>query len=162
MTISLIAAMTPDRLIGSGGRLPWHEPEDLKFFKQTTTGHAIIMGRKTFDSVGKALPNRRNIIITRDKAWRAEGVDVAHSLDAALELCRNRNEAEVFVVGGAEIYALALPIADEMLITFVDRPNLTGDTWFPQWNPADWSEEESRQSGSLRFVRYRRSAKSVR
>ena len=162
MTISLIAAMTPARLIGSGGKLPWHEPEDLKFFKQSTNGHAIIMGRKTFDSVGKALPNRRNIIITRDKTWRAEGVDVVHSLDAALELCRARNETNVFVVGGAEIYALALPVADEMLITFVDRPNLTGDTWFPQWNPADWSEEESRQSGALRFVRYRRSAKSVR
>lgn len=162
MQVILIAAMTPDRLIGSGGTLPWHEPEDLKFFKQTTTGHAVIMGRKTFDSVKKPLPNRRNIVITRDKSWHADGVDVVHSLDAALELCRQRNEAEVFVVGGAEIYALALAVADEMLITFVDRPNLAGDTWFPKWNPSDWIEEESRQSGSLRFVRYRRSAKSVR
>lgn len=153
--------MTPDRLIGRGGKLPWHEPEDLKFFKQTTTGHAIIMGRKTFDSVGRPLPHRRNIVITRDKAWRADGVDVVHSLDAALDLCRTRNEAKIFIVGGAEIYALALPVADEMLITFVDRRDLTGDTYFPQWNLADWIEEESRQSGALRFVRFRKAA-SVR
>jgi dihydrofolate reductase len=162
--------MTPNRLIGQGGRIPWHEPEDLKFFKRITTGHAIIMGRKTFDSMGRPLPNRRNIVITRNTDWKPPSEpqasslkpqvlippDVVHSLDEALDLCRSRKEQEVFIIGGAEIYALALPIADEMLITYVDCPNLSGDTYFPEWNPADWIEEESRQSGSLRFVHYRR------
>jgi dihydrofolate reductase len=164
MKIILIVAMTADRLIGKDGQIPWHEPEDLKFFKQVTTGHAIIMGRKTFDSIGRALPGRRNIVITKNAEWKAPSsvvIDVVHSLDAALGLCRERKEQKAFIVGGAQIFALALPLADEMLVTFVDRADLTGDTFFPEWNPADWIEEESRMSGSLRFVHYRRAGNST-
>ena len=163
MKAILIAAMTKSRLIGKESKVPWHQPEDLRFFKETTTSHAVIMGRKTFDSVGKPLPARRNIVITRNKGWKSAAaappgttLDIVHSLDAALDLCRDRGEKKVFIVGGAEIYALALPIADEMLITFVDWDDVTGDTYFPEWNPVDWKEEESKASGRLRFVRYRR------
>lgn len=166
MRIVLIAAMTPDRLIGSGGRLPWHNPADLKHFKRTTLGHAVIMGRKTFDSCGnRPLPGRRNIIISRGKsagaqspppAGDATSTDFVTSLEAALDLCRQRSESIAFVVGGAQIYALALPIADEMILTFIHDEGLSGDTHFPPWNAADWNEEAMEADPSLDVRRYLR------
>lgn len=167
MRVVLIAAMTPDRLIGSGGRLPWHNSADLKHFKRTTLGHAVIMGRKTYDSCGnRPLPGRRNIIISRSTSAGgqtppqptsdATSTDFVTSLEAALELCRQRNESIAFVVGGAQIYALALPIADEMILTFIHDEGLFGDTHFPPWNAADWTEEVMEADPSLDVRRYLR------
>jgi hypothetical protein len=107
--ITLVVAMDRARGIGVANRLPWHLPEDLAHFKRVTSGHTIIMGRKTFDSIGRPLPNRRNVVITRDCAWRRDGVDAATSLAAALTLAQGADEA--FVIGGAEIFRLALPAA---------------------------------------------------
>ena len=163
MQTIIIVAMTPDRLIGMGGALPWHEPEDLKHFKQTTMGHAVIMGRKTFDSIKRPLPGRRNIVITRNADFSATApansdtsLDVVHSLDAALELCRQRSEEKAFIVGGAQIYEQALPLVDEMIVTYIDRPGLTGDTYFPEWRAEDWEVSPYPESGLLRILRYRR------
>lgn len=149
MKIILIAAMTKDRVIGRNGDLPWHMPEDLKFFKRTTTGHAVVMGRKTYESINRPLPNRRNIVITRQSqelnsmagSWSEDGktsLDIANSLEAALALCEQRGEASVFIVGGGQIYAEALPVADEMLLTHVPGEGITGDTYFPAWSPSEW------------------------
>lgn len=165
MNTIIIVAMTPDRLIGKGGALPWHEPEDLKHFKRTTMGHAVIMGRKTFDSIGRPLPGRRNIVVTRNveaskhrKVETVEGtsLDVVDSLDSALELCRRRGEETAFIVGGAQIYALALPLADEMIVTWIEQSGLTGDTWFPAWREEDWEASSQPAAAPLKIVRYRR------
>src|SRR5262245_6728863 len=136
MLIKLVVAMTADGLIGRGGGLPWHEPADLKHFKTTTMGHAIIMGRRTYDSIGKPLPGRRNIVISRREA--PPGVEGVPSLAAALELCRTHGEHIAFIIGGAMVFADALPLADELIVTWIDQPGLTGDTYFPQWNRDDW------------------------
>jgi len=159
MKIIIIVAMTSDRLIGRDGRLPWQDPNDLRHFKQTTSGHAVIMGRKTFDSIGKALPNRRNIVVSRNHSFAAppgQPVDVVHSFEDAIALCRERNETKSFIVGGAEIYKLALPLADEVLITTIDRRGLTGDTYFPEWNPSEWEAEPIESLLPLRVTRWRR------
>ncbi|MCG8409458.1 MAG: dihydrofolate reductase [Phycisphaerales bacterium] len=140
MKAVIIVAMTGDRIIGRDGRLPWHLPEDLKFFKRTTTGHAIIMGRKTFDSIGRPLPNRRNVVVTRNRDFgEMESLDIVHSLGEAFELCRDRGESKAFVIGGAQIYATALPLVHEMIITHVDGKDITGDTYFPEWNAIEWA-----------------------
>ena len=130
MQLSAIVAMTPDRVIGKGGDLPWHLPEDLKFFKRTTSGHPIVMGRKTFDSIGRPLPKRQNIVITRDPSWEQEGASVIHSPDdlSSLEL----QDPLIFIIGGAEIYRLFLPHLDELIITHVHEAH-PGDTIFPEY-----------------------------
>lgn len=142
MKTLIIVAMTPDRVIGRGGRLPWHVPGDLAFFKRATTGHAVIMGRKTFESIGKPLPGRRNIVLTRGKALAdvtdPTALDIVPSLEQALSLCRARDEQKVFIIGGGQVYALAMPLADEMIVTHVEDPGVTGDTYFPVWNERDW------------------------
>jgi dihydrofolate reductase len=133
-TVSLklcaIVAITPDRVIGRAGTLPWHLPEDLAFFKRTTTGHAIVMGRKTFESIGKPLPKRRNIVLTRDPAWSAPGVETIHrpeEIDTLPDL-----DGTVFIIGGAEIYAAFLPRTDELLVSHVFSRH-PGDTVFPEF-----------------------------
>ncbi|MEO1856413.1 MAG: dihydrofolate reductase [Rubritalea sp.] len=125
-----MVAMTPDRVIGKGNDLPWHLPEDLQLFKRTTSGHPIVMGRKTYDSIGRPLPKRQNIVITRDQSWSAEGVDVVHIPEAVRQL-ELMNE-EVFIIGGAEIYSLFLPHIDELLVSHVFQ-NYEGDTRFPEF-----------------------------
>ena len=120
--------MTPDRIIGKGGDLPWHLPEDLKFFKRTTSGHPIVMGRKTYDSIGFPLPKRRNIVLTRDTAWSAEGVEVIHTPETLKQL--EGIEGKVFVIGGSEIYAAFLPHLDELIVSHVKAEH-EGDTRFP-------------------------------
>lgn len=160
MTITIIVAMTKDRLIGKAGRLPWRLPEDLKFFKRTTTGHAVVMGRKTFESIGRPLPERRNIVLTRAADYPAPpGIDLVHSLDAALALCRRRRETRAFIIGGEALYAEALPIADEMIITHVvpDAP-LTGDAFFPAWNEDAWDRVGPVEPAYPAAIRYRRIA----
>lgn len=125
-----VVAMTPDRIIGRGGTLPWHLPEDLAFFKRTTTGHPIVMGRKTYESIGRPLPKRRNIVLTRDRSWTAPGVEVIH---APADLTQLPDLGEiVFIIGGAEIYAAFLDLTDELLISHVYDEH-AGDTRFPEF-----------------------------
>jgi dihydrofolate reductase len=123
-----VVAMTADRIIGRNGTLPWHLPEDLAFFKRTTSGHSIVMGRKTYESIGKPLPKRRNIVLTRDRAWQAPGVEVIHS-PAELFALPDLGET-VFLIGGAEVYAAFLDLTDEMLVSHVFEDH-EGDTRFP-------------------------------
>lgn len=133
--ISAIVAAAENNAIGKDNQLLWHLPNDLRFFKRTTTGHPIIMGRKTYESVGKPLPNRRNIIVTRQAAYAAEGAEVVHSLAAAIESCAG--EPEVFVVGGAEIYKQAIPVVDRIYLTRVHTA-LPGDSFFPELDEQAW------------------------
>lgn len=147
-------------MIGRAGDVPWHLPKDLKHFKALTTGHTIIMGRKTFESVGRPLPHRRNVVLTRDPTYRAEGVTVVHDLDAALALAEG--EDEVFVTGGEEIYRLALPRADRLYLTVV-HATVEGDTRFPEFDEAQWrrvSEEhhpaDERHAHAFTFRLYER------
>ena len=143
MKIAMIWAMADNRVIGRDNKLPWHLPNDLKYFKRLTTGKPVIMGRKTYDSIGKPLPNRTNIIITRDQSFKAEGIKVVHTLDAAIELaeaeCLISGAEEVIVMGGAEIYKLALPAADRLYITFV-HADVEGDAYFPEFELDAYTE----------------------
>lgn len=135
MRIAMIWAMSENRVIGRNNKLPWHLPNDLKYFKQLTTGKPVIMGRKTYDSIGRPLPNRTNIVITRDTGFQAEGIKVVHTLEAAIELaeaeCLIGGAEEVIIMGGAEIYRLALPVADRLYVTLV-HAQVDGDAWFPE------------------------------
>lgn len=138
--ISIIVAMAKNRVIGKSNDLPWYLPADLKHFKEVTTGHSVVMGRKTFDSIvqrlGKPLPNRQNIVITRDENYQSPGVYVAHTIEEALQKAKDKN---VFVIGGEQIFALALPLADRLIITEVNA-DIDGDTYFPEFNTAEFSE----------------------
>ncbi|MFC3197025.1 dihydrofolate reductase [Parapedobacter deserti] len=133
--LSIIVAAAETGAIGKDNQLLWHLPNDLRFFKQTTTGHAVIMGRKTYESVGKPLPNRRNIVVTRQRDYAIEGAEVVNTLDEALG--RSMNEEEVFVVGGAEIYKQALPLAERIYLTRV-HATIEGDVYFPEPDENEW------------------------
>ncbi|MFD2760816.1 dihydrofolate reductase [Lentibacillus juripiscarius] len=135
--ISLLVAMDRNRVIGSQNDLPWHLPNDLKFFKQKTTGNTIFMGRKTFEAIGKPLPNRENIVMTRQQSSFPEGVDAIHTIDAVLERNEERPDEELFVIGGANIFRQFLPHADRMYITLIDEA-FTGDTYFPAFAEDNW------------------------
>ena len=139
--ITLVAAMASNRAIGLDGAMPWHLPRELKHFKSTTMGHPIIMGRKTWESIGRALPGRQNIVVTRNPAFGADGCDAVASLAAAVEVA---NGEEVMVIGGGQLYGQALPHADRMVLTQVDCEP-AADTWFPEWDPADWAEVSFRE-----------------
>ena len=156
--LSLVAIVARNGAIGRDNALLWRLPEDLKHFKRTTLGGPVIMGRKTWDSIGRPLPGRRNIVITRDPEWAAAGAERAGSLDAAVALAKD--EAKLFVIGGAEIYAQALPIADELVLTEGDT-DAEGDTFFPPWKREAFDrrvdeEHRSEQGFSYRFVTYTR------
>jgi dihydrofolate reductase len=144
MIVSLIVAMDRKRGIGKDNQLPWRLPADLKRFRELTMGHHLIVGRKTFESIGKPLPGRTSIIITRNPDYTAEGCVVTHSLDDALELARSHGETEAFVIGGAEIYAQALAQADRLYLTLVDA-EVEADAFFPEFDQTDWIEHESQQ-----------------
>jgi dihydrofolate reductase len=131
--------MDEERGIGKDNRTPWHLSADLKRFKQLTMGHHILMGRKTFESIGRPLPGRSTIIITRQPEYQAEGCLVAHSLDQALSIARDRGESELFVIGGGEIYTQALPVADRIYLTEV-QTRVQADVYFPDFDPAGWDE----------------------
>jgi len=137
MFLSLIAALTPNRVIGANNRLLWRLPAELQYFKKTTLGKPIIMGRKTHESIGRALPGRRNIIISRDKNFKAAECEVVHSLDDALALVKDNEE--VMVIGGAQIYQQALPLAQRLYLTLVHH-EFAGDVFFPEWHAAQWHE----------------------
>lgn len=141
MIVSIIAAMDNRRGIGIENRLPWRLSADLKRFRELTMGHHIIVGRKTFESIGKPLPGRQMIVVTRDHLFRAAGCDVCYSLAEALELARSRGEDEAFIGGGAQIYEQALALADRMYLTLVDA-EIVADTFFPSFDPQDWNERE--------------------
>lgn len=159
MSISLIVAMAQNRTIGVNNTLPWRCPEDLRHFKALTMGHHMIMGRKTFDSIGKPLPGRTTVVVTRNPELKIEGCVMAHSLDEAIAAC---GEDEIFIVGGAEIYAQALPLADTLYITEI-RQNVEGDAHFPEFDKNTWHEvaREQRSQNEPQpleydFVTYRR------
>lgn len=132
--ITLVAAMGRNRAIGVDGRMPWHLPGELQHFKAVTLGKPIVMGRKTWESIGRPLPGRQNIVVSRNQDYLAEGAECCGSLEAALAIARGD---EVMVIGGGELYRRAMPMADRMVLTRVDcAPE--ADTYFPQWNEAEW------------------------
>lgn len=137
--ITLVVAHATNRAIGKDNQLLWHLPNDLKFFKKITTGHTVIMGRKTFESIGRPLPNRRNIVITRNKHVQAEGVEVVASIKEAIQKCVN--EVEIFFIGGGEIYRQILPIANRIYLTLV-HTSMDADTFFPELDPSEWQIQE--------------------
>jgi dihydrofolate reductase len=160
MSVSIIVAMAQNRTIGVNNTLPWRCPKDLKHFKALTMGHHMIMGRKTFDSIGKPLPGRTTVIVTRNAALKVEGCLVTHSLPEAIKLCAN--DEEVFIVGGAEIYAQALPLADTLYITEIQQ-DVEGDAHFPAFDRNAWQEtarevrsQTEPQTLQYHFVTYRR------
>jgi dihydrofolate reductase len=157
-TIALIASVARNGAIGRGSELVCRISEDLKFFRRTTLGHPIIMGRKTWDSIGRPLPGRRNIVVTRNPQWQAEGAERAASISDALE--RVQDASKVFVIGGGDLYAQALPLADELILTEIDA-ELDGDIFFPSWDRAQFDAEAgdthtSEHGHSYRHVIYRR------
>ena len=152
--------MARNRVIGRNNALPWHLPADLIRFKSLTMGHAVILGRKTFDAIGKPLPGRRWIVLTRDRGWRHAGVDLAHDLDQALRDVAG--DAEVFVAGGAEVYAQALARADRIYLTVI-HAEIEGDARFPELEPTEWTlvedqrhEADERHAFPYSFRRYER------
>jgi dihydrofolate reductase len=145
MNVSLIVAMSPGRVVGRGGALPWHLPADLARFKRLTMGHHVIMGRRTFESLTRPLPGRKLIVVTRQTDYHASGAAVAHDLDEALRLAEGDDEP--FVIGGAELYALALPRANRLYVTRV-HADVEGDTHFPPFEGDEWAlvDEKERPS----------------
>lgn len=139
--VTLVAAMALNRAIGLDGAMPWHLPRELKHFKDTTMGKPIVMGRKTWESIGRALPGRQNIVVTRNPGYRAEGCDVVDSLEAAAYAAGGD---EIMVIGGGQLYAEALPNADRMVLTLV-HVEPQADTWFPEWDAGEWKEAASRE-----------------
>jgi dihydrofolate reductase len=157
-TLSLIAAVARNGAIGKNNQLLCHISEDLKFFKRATLGSPIVMGRKTWDSIGRPLPGRRNIVVTRNPRWHADGAERAASLPAALDMARDA--AKIHVIGGAEIYAQALPLADELLLTEIDA-DFDADTFFPAWDRSAYTANASdmhtsEQGFPFRWVTYTR------
>jgi len=149
--VYLVAAVAANGVIGANGKLPWHLPEDLKHFKALTLGRPVIMGRKTWESLGKALPGRENIVVTRAPGYEAPGACVASSLAGALALCAG--EPTVFVIGGGELYAEALPLAHGLVLTEIQR-DYAGDARFPRFDRSAWRETQRKpQTGAdgLRF-----------
>lgn len=153
MTLSLIVAVAENGVIGLNNAMPWHLSDDLKYFKQMTVGKAVVMGRKTYDSLGRPLPQRHNVVITRNQNWSAapehhNAVSIAHSLPHALELCRQHDpEQEVMIIGGADIFSMALPLADRLYLTEVHM-SPAGDTYFPPFDRKDWREVSRRPGAS--------------
>lgn len=138
--ISLIAALTPQRVIGIDNSLPWRLPADMQWFRQHTLGKPIVMGRKTFDSFGgKPLPKRTNIVVTRDPDYRADGAVVVMSIDEAIDAAGDAGE--IMIIGGASFYAQMLPRADRLYLTYVDA-DIEGDAWFPEFDASQWQETE--------------------
>jgi len=137
--VHIVAAVASNGIIGARGKLPWHLPQDLQHFKRLTLGHPVIMGRRTWESLGRALPGRENIVVTRRRGYEAPGAAVASSLDAALALCAG--EPIAFVIGGGELYAAALPLAAGLVLTEIHK-DFEGDARFPDFDRAKWRETQ--------------------
>ncbi|MDX1479021.1 MAG: dihydrofolate reductase [Saprospiraceae bacterium] len=142
MLISAIAAMSRNRVIGKDNQIPWYLPGDLKFFKQTTTGHHIIMGRKNYQSIGKPLPKRTNVVVTRNPFFISSGCVIVHSIEEGIQQAFENGDTEAFIIGGGEIYAQALPLLDRMYLTVLDA-DIDGDVFFPEYDPAEWQVTSS-------------------
>jgi dihydrofolate reductase len=158
--VTLILARARNGVIGARGGLPWRLPEDLAFFKRTTMGHPIVMGRKTWESIGRPLPGRRSVVVTRDRTFAAAGAEVVHSLEEAIALCAGSDE--IFVIGGAQLYEEALPRADRLLLTEI-HADFEGDVVLPSPAPNIWEETRrdanppiGGRSFGFDFVDYRR------
>ncbi len=154
--ISLIAAIGKNNELGKENKLLWSLPADMKHFKDITTLHTVIMGRKTFESIGKPLPNRRNIVITKNVNYKKEGVEVTNSLAGALDLIKNNNE-EIFIIGGGELYKETMPVADKLYITHIDAEDKDADTFFPEiipivWNKVKHEEHEADEKNPLPYT----------
>ncbi|MED4015208.1 DfrD/DfrG/DfrK family trimethoprim-resistant dihydrofolate reductase [Sutcliffiella cohnii] len=137
MKVSLIVAMDKNRVIGKENDIPWRIPKDWEFVKNTTKGHPIIVGRKNFESIGRVLPERKNIILTRDRGFTSNGCEIAHSIEEVFKICKN--EKEIFIFGGEQIYHLFLPYVDKMYITKIHH-EFEGDTFFPEVKLEEWNE----------------------
>ncbi|MBK5279043.1 MAG: dihydrofolate reductase [Bacteroidia bacterium] len=165
MVISLIAALSKNRVIGKDNDLPWHLPDDMKYFMQTTKGRHVIMGRKNYDSIPekfRPLPNRTNIIVTHQKDFKAANCIVVHSIEEGIELAKKNNEQETFIIGGAEIYKLGLPISQRLYLTEIDAV-IEGDTFFPEFKKQNLEEKsrahhssDTRHAHAFDFVVYER------
>ncbi|MEG2865983.1 MAG: dihydrofolate reductase [Mucinivorans sp.] len=151
--ISIIVAIATNGVIGCHNRLIWHISEDLKRFKSLTMGHPIVMGRKTFASIGRALPGRQNIVISRDKALKIDGVDVVASMEEAIKIAST--DGEIFILGGGEIYHLALPLASKLYVTQVEQ-SPQGDTFFPEIDENEWLETHREEHEGFAFIDYSR------
>lgn len=154
--LSIIVAVAKNGVIGLNNTLPWHLPEDLKRFRALTTGHHIIMGRKTYESLGRLLPGRTTVIVTRNQDYQLEGALVAHSLEAAIALCKNDNEA--FLIGGAELYQAGVKLANKLYLTEIDL-DIAGDAFFPEFDLSEWQEisreaHTSEQDLPYRYITY--------
>lgn len=156
MKVTIVVAMGANRVIGADDGMPWHLPEDLANFKAITFGHPMVMGRKTFDSIGRALPGRTTIVVTRQTSWVADGVVVAGDLDGALAQAAQLDD-EVFIVGGGQIYAEALHrrLVDKMVITQI-RTSPAGDTYFPEVDSADWERADHEDFEAFSMETYNR------
>ncbi len=159
-SLAIIVAMAKNRTIGINNTLPWRIPADLQRFKKLTMGHHMIMGRKTFESIGKPLPGRTTVVVSRDRNLKIDGCTVAYSLSEAIAACAS--DPRAFVIGGADIYAQALPLADTLYITEIQQ-DVAGDAWFPEFDQSEWLEssreahhQETPQSLAYHFVEYRR------
>lgn len=160
MIVSIVAAVAENGIIGRGDGLPWRLPADMRHFKELTIGHAVVMGRKTFDTLPRPLGDRRNVVVTRDPGYQPAGADVVHSIEDALQLLSG--DEEVFIAGGGEIYRLALPYATRLYLTVVHAA-FDGDTRFPDLNLDEWKlveserhEADERHATAFSFVLYER------
>lgn len=156
MSIKIIAAIGKNNELGANNALLWNLPGDMKFFRETTRGATVIMGRLTFESIGRPLPKRRNIVITRSDDYRPEGAEVAGSLEAALDAAKA--DPEVYIIGGASVYAQALPVCDEIILTEIEEEYPRADVFFPDFDRSEWESEriaENSDGGTrYRHVRY--------
>ena len=165
MIISLIAALSKNRVIGKNNDLPWHLPDDMKYFMQTTKGHHVIMGRKNYDSIPekfRPLPHRTNIVVTHQKDFKAAGCIIVHSVEEGIVLAKKNNEQEAFIIGGAEIYKIGIPFSQRLYLTEIDAI-IEGDTFFPEFEKMVWKETsrvhheaDDRHAHAFDFVVYDR------
>ena len=168
MKISLVAAVAENYVIGINNRLPWHLPDDMKFFMATTKGHHVILGRKNYESLPekfKPLPNRSNVVVTRQKDFKAHGCLVVHSIEDAFKIAEENKESEAMVIGGSDIYTLALPYAHCLYLTEINA-KIDGDVYFPEFDKSEWTEvsrvhhtQDERHAFSFDFVVYDRKDK---
>jgi dihydrofolate reductase len=159
MSVTLVAAVAENGVIGRDGAIPWHLPADQAHFKALTLGHVLIMGRRTYESIGRALPGRTTVVVTRQPQWTAPGVVVCHSVDEALERALEI-DPEVFVVGGSTVYAAALPHASDMVLSQVEG-SFDGDTYLPSYDRSEWHEVTRQECHAFTIIRLQRVTKSA-
>ena len=157
MKVVIIAALSKNQVIGRDNGIPWHYPADMKHFRRTTRGHPVVAGRKTYESFQiRPLPHRLNLVLTRNPTYQAdEGAIACQDLSQVLTIAQNHGAEKLFVLGGAEIYTLSLPLADEMILTHLPI-TVTGDAYFPEWDRNEWDIDEEKRESDLVFTTYRR------